>query len=218
MKKVLTWLGMMLFSACAFALNAQAPAGEDCHAQRAAFEQHVNSQSNNSFIVQYILINLADPAEELTDEQVTPLAQCYIRYQVKGTSMVDFVRANATIFRQKAKPEEQNAAVFDDLEMELLRFANRVERLGEQAELDRIAAGDNDDHVVQHILNNLADPMAQMTDEQAAPKAKVYKQLKVNRQPLVEFALQQASRFGNFAPNVEEDLNSFANRVNKLAQ
>ena len=111
---------LVALSASAFALNAEAPAGEDCNAQRAAFEQQVNSIDKDSFIVQYILINLADTVQGQKDEQFAPLARCYNTYRVKGSSMVDFVRANADIFRQKAREEEKNAPAFDKLQAELL--------------------------------------------------------------------------------------------------
>ena len=221
MKRVLVMLGVMLFSASAFALNAQAPASEDCNGKKAAFEQHVNSQKQDSFIVQYILINLADPVlkeHRYTEEQFVPLAQCYNTYKVKGTPLVDFVRANADIFRQKAPESVQAVPVYDDLQSELLTFANLVEKQALQAALNEIAARDNDDWVVQHILSNLADPMASMSDEQAAPKAAVYKQLKVKRQPLVEYSLQQAGRFAQYANNVADDLTTFASRVTALAK
>lgn len=219
MKKIGVVLSLLVaLSASAFALNAGAMAGEDCNEKRAAFEQQVNSVDKDSFIVQYILINLADTMEGQKDEQAAPLAQCYNTYRVKGTPMVDFVRANADIFRQKAREEEKAAPAFDKLQKQLLGFANRVERLAEQATLNEIAAHDNDDWLVQHVLGNLADPMRNMSDEQAAPKAVVYKQLTVRHQPLVSFARQQANRFAQFANNVAEDLTTFANRVETLAK
>ena len=219
MKKILVMLSVVLFSVPAFALNAGTSAGKDCNAEKAAFEQHVNSLSKDSFIVQYILINLADPVKEqkLTDAQFFPLAQCYNTYRVRGVPMVDFVQANADIFRQNARPKEERSQVYDELRAELLDFANRVERLSEQAALDDVASHGNDDWVVEHILGNLADPMSKMTDEQAAPKASVYKQLKVKDQSLVEFSFEQAQRFKGLADNVEKDLTSFAKRVESLA-
>ena len=219
MKKIGVVLSLLVaLSASAFALNVEASGVEDCNGKKAAFEQQVNSLDKDSFIVQYILINLADPVEQLTDEQMAPLAQCYNTYRVKGTPMVDFVRAHSDIFRQQAQQGEKSAQVFDKLQTELLGFTHRVEKLAEQATLDEIVSYDNDDWVVQHILSNLADPMSKMTDEQATPKARVYKQLKVKSQPLMKFVREEAYRFGSYADNVEDALNDFANRVEVLTK
>ena len=151
MKKVLMLLGVVLFSASAFALNAEVTGNETCAEMKAAFEKHVDSLEKESFIAQYIVINLADSFQQLTDEQATPLAQCYATYRVKkDTLMVDFVRTHADIFRQKALEavEEDfkkgniddneryirlksilNASVYDELKEEMLGFADRVTNL-----------------------------------------------------------------------------------------
>ena len=221
MKKVLMLLGVVLFPAFAFALNAEAQDEKECEGNRAKFERQVNSQDKTSFIMQYILINLADDAvksNKYTEEQFVPLAQCYETYTVKGTPLVDFVRANADVFRPAESDPASELDVYDELQSELLTFANRVEKVSKQAALNKVIAHDNDDWVVQHILGNLADPMRNMSDAQAAPKAVVYKQLKVNSLPLVEYSRQQSERFARISPSVTNDLNDFADRVERLAK
>lgn len=221
MRKVLMLLGVVLFPAFAFALNAEAQDGKDCEGNKAKFERQVNSQTKTSFIMQYILINLADGAvksNEYTEEQFVPLAQCYETYTVKGTPLVDFVRANADVFRPAESDPASALPVYDELQNELLEFANRVEKVSKQAALNKVIAHDNDDWVVQHILGNLADPMRNMTDAQAEPKAIIYNQLKVKSLSLVGYSRQQAGRFAHISPSVTNDLNEFADRVEKLAK
>lgn len=217
MKKVLVMVGVMLFSASAFALNAEAQADKTCAEQKAKLEQLFDSQSQDSHIVQYILINLADPLEyqKPTDEEFTPLAQCYMQVRVKGQPLVDFVRANADIFRQKSPLEHRSLKVFDEMQAELNEFADRVERVAEQAELNRVIALGNESYVVQHVLSNLIDPMKKMTDEQAAPKAKVYALLKVNGISLAEFVRNHAN---DYTMDVEIDMDHFADRIERLAK
>ncbi len=217
MKKLLLMLGVMVFSASAFALNAQAPAN-DCSARKASFEKQVASQQKTSFIVQYILTNMADLMANQPDERAQEDAVCYATYRVGGMSLVDFVRANADIFRQVNPQAELAPEVYNELQRELMQFADRVEKLAEQAALDDVVARDNEDWIVQHVLSNLADPMAMLSDEKAAPKARVYKELQVRKQPLVEFAREQAARFSPYAASVAEDLTNFANRVERLAK
>ncbi len=201
MKKIMMLLGVVLFSASAFALNAQAPADEKCPG-KANFEQYAARQSNNYFIAQYILINLADPMAEMTDTQAAPLAACYALYQVKGKSLVSFVRAHKEEFR----PKEEG---------ELAAFADRVEILNEKAEFDRVAAQKNESYMVQHILGNMIDPMAKMSDEQATPRAKAYATWKVNGLPLVEYVRAHSN---DYTMDVEIDMEKFADRVEELAK
>ncbi len=206
MKKVIALLGVVLFSASAFALNAVAPADQACEGKKAAFEKKVASQDNDVFIVENILINMADPMAKQSDEQALEQAVCYGTFQVKGQSLVAFVRANAEIF-----PGD-----ISGIEAARLRaFADRVERLGVQAQLNEVAAQGNLSYTIQYILSNFADPMAKMSDEEAKPLAKIYQGCKVNGQPMVEFTRVHASEFGE---NVSQDLDAFVERVEKLAK
>ncbi|MBO5911337.1 MAG: hypothetical protein J6Q05_04000 [Elusimicrobiaceae bacterium] len=206
MKKVIALLGVVLFSASAFALNAVAPADQACEGKKAAFEKKVASQDNDVFIVENILINMADPMAKQSDEQALEQAICYGTFQVKGQSLVAFVRANAEIF-----PGD-----ISGIEAARLRtFADRVERLGVQAQLNKVVAQGNLSYTIQYILGNFADPMANMSDEEAKPLAKIYQGCKVNGQPMVEFTRVHASEFGE---NVSQDLDAFVERVEKLAK
>ncbi len=201
MKKLMMLLGVVLFSASAFALNAQAPADEKCPG-KAQFEQYAARQNNRYFIAQYILINLADPLAEMTDEQATPLAVCYASYQVKEKSLVAFVRFQKDEFRPKEAGE-------------LAAFADRVEILNEKAEFDRVVAQENDSYLVQHILGNMIDPMAKMSDKQAAPKAKAYATWKVNGISLPEYVRAHSN---DYTMDVEIVMEGFADRVERLAK
>ena len=206
MKKVTALLGVVLFSASAFALNAEAVAGnKTCDAQKAAFEKYAAEQKV-SFIEQSILINMADPMEQMSDEQAQPLAACYATFFVKGTPFVNFVRANAGIFPGDISGKE---------EAELRAFADRVERLSEKAEFERVVAMNNDSFVIQHILSNMADPMKKMNDEQARTKAKAYAQYTVRGQSLVDFVLDHKT---DFTMDVEIDLEHFVDRVVTLSK
>ncbi len=225
MKKVLLMLGVMLFSASAFAMNQEAMDDKTCAEQRASFEEIVNSLNQDSFIAQYIVTNLADTFRELPDEQAMPLAQCYDTYRVKGEAMTQFVRTHSDIFRQKAlesnKGDEakqaviSEAKVYDELQTEMLDFAHRVEFLSEQAKLDHIVALGQESYVVQYILSNMVDPMKKMTDQQAAPKAKAYAALKVNGLALTEFVRAHSNDYSMY---VEIEMENFADRVEKLAK
>ena len=206
MKKVLVLLGVMLFSASAFALNAEVTMDKNCASQKAEFEQYVASQKNTSFIVQNILINLSDPMETMSDDEAMPKALCYATYQVKGRPLVAFVRANAEIFPGDISKKEAK---------KLYNFADRVEILNEKAEFDRVVAMGKDSYVVQHILGNMADPMKQMSDEQARPKAKAYAAFKVNGKSFVEFVRDHSN---DYTMDVEIDMEVFADRVERLAK
>ncbi len=206
MKKVTALLGVLLFSACAFALNAEVSAGKDCAAQKAEFEKYAAGQNNISFIAQNILINMADPMENQTDEEALEQAACYDTFEVRGQSLVSFVRTHADIFPGDIYGRE--AAKMNN-------FADRVQRLGVQAKLNQVAAQGNTSHTVQFILINFADPMAKMDDAQAAPLAKAYKRCNVNGQPMMEFVRVHASEF---LGNVPQELDAFVERVNKLAK
>lgn len=219
MKKVIALFGVMLFSVPAFALNAVAQGSEDCDIRRNIFEEDVKKMHNQpAGIIQYVLVNMADPMGGLSDEQVQADAVCYATFRVQGMALVDFVRVHADVFRQRVSQEERSSKGLDFLRAKALGFAQRVERLSEQVSLDNIVTYDQSDWVVQHILANLADPMKQLTDQEAAPKAVVYKQLKVGKQPLMKFVREQAESFASFASNVAEDLTTFADRVENLSK
>ncbi len=205
MKKVLAVLGVVMFSASAFALNAEAPSGKDCAGQKAAFEKYAADQRND-FVAQHIIINMADPMEQMTDEQAMPVAACYATFKVKGTAFTDFVRAHAGIFPGDITGKEK---------AEMNAFAARVDRLSAQAKLNKVAAQNNVSHTVEFILINFADPLANMSDIQAAPLAKAYKGVKVNGRPMLEFVRVHASEFpGTVGP----ELDAFVERVEKLAK
>ena len=206
MKKVIALLGVMLFSASAFALNAAAPAGKDCAAQKAEFEKYVAGQNNISFIAQNILINLADPMENQTDEEALDQAACYDTFEVRGQSLASFVHRNANIFPGDIYGREA---------AKMNQFADRIQRLGAQAKLNKVAAQGNTSHTVEFILINFADPMAKLSDSQAAPLAKAYKGCNVNGQPMTEFVRVHASEFMG---NVSQELDAFVERVNKLTK
>ncbi len=205
MKKVLALLGVVMFSASAFALNVEAPSGKDCAGEKAAFEKYAVDQ-RNEVVAQHIIINMADPMENMTDEQALPIAACYATFKVKGTAFTNFVRAHAGIFPGDITGKE---------EAEMRAFAARVDRLSAQDKVNKIAQAGNVSHTIEYILINFADPMAKMSDVEAVPLAKAYAGVKVNGQPMVEFVRVHASEF---AGNVPYELDTFVERVNKLAK
>lgn len=205
MKKVIALLGVVLFSTSAFALNTEALSGTDCASQKATFEKYAQGQRTD-FVVQYILINMADPMENMTDEQALPVAACYDTFLVNKVPLARFVRENANIFPGDISGKEA---------AKLRAFAQRVQTLSAQAKLNPVIAQGNTSHVVQFILINFADPMAALSDVQAAPLAKAYKDVKVNGQPMVEFVRVHASEFLGTVP---QELDAFVERVDKLAK
>lgn len=81
------------------------------------FEEEIAGFNGNAnFIGQYVLINLADPMRNMTDEEATPLAKEYVNYQVKGVSLVEFCKNPGVNWHQSALDE-------------LAAFGERVERL-----------------------------------------------------------------------------------------
>lgn len=219
MKKVIALFGVMVFSASAFALNAVSSAEKDggkreaafeeykdCAKKKVAFEEYVAGQTNQSFIAQNILINMADPMETMTDEEAKPLAACYAKFHVKGKRFVEFVRANAGIFPGDVSGKE---------EAELRAFADRVERLSIQAEMDRMVSQGNQSHTLQYILYNFVDPMVNMSDEEATSLAKAYKACKVGNVPLLQFIREHS---GYLDGNVGDDYDKFVDRVSRLAK
>ncbi len=222
MKKIGVVLSLLVaLSASAFALNAQAPTVQNCSEKKAAFEQKVNAMDKESFIVQYILINLADNLP-VADEEAAPLAQCYATYYVKGDLMTHFMRAHADIFRGGAVETAKRYGeatvrdvmrVYDNMQQEILDFAGRVEALNEKVAFDEMSKQDKDYFIAQNILINLADPFAKLTDKEAVSKAKVYAKFEVKGEPMTRFAEKQAEQHSEF-----EQLRDFAHRVNALAQ
>ncbi len=177
---------------------------QQCVNEQRKFEQDVATQENNSFIMQNILINMADPMENISNEQALPLALCYANYKVKGQSLVSFVRAHANIFPGDVSKRE---------ETKLRVFAGRVEALNEMMSFNEMAEQDNEYFIAQNILINLADPFAKLNDQDAAPKAGVYVDFKVKGEPMLSFAERQAIQYDEF-----EGLRAFANRVAALAK
>lgn len=81
------------------------------------FEEEIAGFNGNAnFIGQYVLINLADPMRNMTDEEATLLAKEYVNYQVKGVSLVEFCKNPGVNWHQSALDE-------------LAAFGERVERL-----------------------------------------------------------------------------------------
>ncbi len=185
-------------------VGAELQALKSCLEEKEAFERDVATQKNKSFIVQNILINMADPMERMSDEKALPLAMCYNNYKVKGAKMTQFVRSNATIFSGDVSGREaQN----------LRNFAGRVEALSNKVAFDKMAKQDNDYFIAQNILINLAEPLAKLSDAEAAPMAKVYATFEVKGTPMVNFAQEQAQKYDEF-----EALRAFASRINELAK
>ncbi|MBP5404280.1 MAG: hypothetical protein J6Y17_04235 [Elusimicrobiaceae bacterium] len=205
MKKVIALFGVMLFSASAFALNAVAQGDEDCASRKEAFEQYAAEQKV-SFIEQNILMNMADPMVGMSDEQALPLAACYATFEVKGVPFVKFVRANAGIFPGDINGKEKT---------ELLNFADRVERLSEQANINRVADGNNSSFIMQYILLNFADKIADLEDAQAEPLAKVYKACNVNGKPMLQYVKEHSNEFYS---GVKAEFDTFVNRVEQLTK
>lgn len=205
MKKIGVVLSLLVaLSVSAFALNAGAPTDENCKEQRVAFEQQAAAQGNISFIVQNILINMADPMELLSDAEAMPQAVCYNTFRVKGQKLVQFVRLNAAIFPGDLSGKEaQN----------LRNFAGRVEALSNKVAFDEMAQQDNEYFIAQNILINLADPLAKLSDAEATPVAKVYATFEVKGKSMVAFAQEQAQKYDEF-----EALRAFASRINELAK
>lgn len=87
------------------------------NAGQVAFEKAIAGFNGNAnFIGQYVLINLADPMRDMTDEEATPLAKEYATYQVNGVSLVDFCKNPGANWHQSALDE-------------LAAFGERVENL-----------------------------------------------------------------------------------------
>lgn len=198
MKKLIAVFGVLLFSASAFALNAEAQADEKCPG--AAEFAKVAQQPNNYFIAQHILINLADPLETMDAKEAQEVVQCYAspEYNVKGQPLAAFVARESRNFRET----EAN---------QLLAFATRLT----DARLAWINSRGTTDNVMEFILLNLADPMKDLSDAQAAPLAKVYSQVRVRNTSLVEFVNANS---GGYPQSTSLEFDAFTNRIERLAK
>ena len=128
MKKVIMLLSVVLFPACVFALNAQAPSVQDCPDYE-KFQQRIAQENDRDLALQRILFTLADPMAALSDAEAMPLAVCYAQYQMKdGQSLVQFVRENADMFPEYKTQGEKGVE-----ETKFLAFAKRVEDLADLA-------------------------------------------------------------------------------------
>lgn len=171
----------------------------DAFAERDRFNE-VAKQSNNYFIAQYILINLADPLVKLGDMEALPKAVVYNTFRVGNRSMVDFVRAFAGQFQ----PKEEG---------ELRAFAGRVEALNEWAKLTKMHDAKKPYFTAEYILINIVDPFANLSDKDAASKAAFYKDhMKVGNTPLLTFVADYTEQRGF------ESFDAFISRVEKLAK
>lgn len=159
----------------------------------------VAKQSNNYFIAQYILINLADPLVKLGDMEALPKAVVYNTFRVGNRSMVDFVRAFAGQFQ----PKEEG---------ELRAFAGRVEALNEWAKLTKMHDAKKPYFTAQYILFNIVDPSEKVSDADFAYKAVYYKEMKVGATPLLKFMANYADMLGF------ESFDAFISRVQALAK
>ncbi len=200
MKKLLAVLGVVLFSVSAFALNTETPEDKNCPG-KAAFER-ISTQDNNYFIAQYILINLADPMAKLSDAQALPQAKCYAGYTVKGKRLVDFVRIHAVEFRNKEQKE-------------LVTFATRVEALSHKADLEALSAREGEYEIMNYVFSNMLNSFAKLSDDEAAPVAKIYSSIRIKGKPFTEFVEQEAQFY---TMDVEIKLDSFAWRVEELSK
>ncbi|MBQ8032389.1 MAG: hypothetical protein IJ266_00285 [Elusimicrobiaceae bacterium] len=200
MKKLLMMLGVMLFSASVFALNA---ADTNKFHGKATFEKTQQEQEDR-FVIKNIMLQLADPLATMTDEQAQPLAVCYVSYQIKGKSLASYVRMHAEQF--DAKGAHKEAAKMRD-------FAARIEVLSEKVDFDKMSQQDSDYFIAQNILINYADPFLHLSDADAAAKAKYYAHFEVKGQSLETFVREIA------VENPEFDLlNGFVNRINRLTK
>ena len=199
MKKLLAVLGVMLFSASVFALNTEASSDDICNKEWNKIKNTLNS--THYAVTVHIIQAFADPFETLSDAQALPKAECYMSFRVKGKKFLDFVRTEAGVFEKNEKEG-------------LLAFADRVERLYVQHWLD--ANKDDQNHVMEWVLVNLAIPMESQDDTTAMASAKVYQNCRVNGMPLMEYVRVHASEY--YAGDIGYRLDTFVERVNKLTE
>lgn len=161
----------------------------------------VTKQENAYFITQYVLINLADPLAELSDEDALPKALVYARFfRVNGTPLTQFVRAHAGEFR----PKEEG---------ELRTFAARVDVLNETADVNKVFKNNKNAYfTAQYILFNIVDSSEKVSDADFAYKAVYYKEMKVGATPLLKFMANYADMLGF------ESFDAFISRVQALAK
>ena len=200
-KKVIALLGMVMFCSSAFALNTEAMLGESCADQKVAFEKYAADQRND-FVAQHILINMADPMENMTDEQALPLAACYATFKVKGLAFVDFVRTITDIFPGDISGKE--AAKLSD-------FADRVVRLSKKAAFDNmVAQSSSAGDIMKYVWKEMVWPLDHMNEQEAATHLAIYKTFKVEGRPLSEF-IRERSMF--YDMNAEIKLEKFADTI-----
>lgn len=202
MKKAIVVLSIFLFPVLTGMAYA-AETDEKCPG-KTAFEEKAKT-SEAQVIIQDILFQLADPFQEMSDEQATPLAACYVTYNVAGTPLAQFVREQAKVFEAKFTFREAAS---------MRNFAGRIEALHEKAALD-VAAGTMQKQALNHVLERIVKSFESLSDKEAAPKAAAYMSWSVNGQPFVEFVEDFAQ---NFTMDVESRLNSFTSRVKVLAK
>lgn len=90
MKKIGVLLCLVALTTGAFASTTNEPAKTE---EQVRFERVViNLNGNESHICQYIVQNLADAMRDMTDEEAAPLAQGYLKYQINGTPMLQFIQ------------------------------------------------------------------------------------------------------------------------------
>lgn len=218
MKKLLTLFAIMLAPVFVLAATEVEPEEEfNCQEEKQAFEQ-IASQDNDYFIAQYVLIDLADPMEKRDQKLRTSsgtelaklpdyeLANCYNNFRVKGQPLVQFVRAQARSFQAKEAAQ-------------LLNFAGKVEGRSKAAQMHQVAAKGNYSFTMQHILINMADPFALLSDAEAVPVARVYAKEYVNGKKLSQFVRENANIFpGDVSGKEAQNLNDFADRIANLAR
>ena len=62
----------------------------------------------------------------------------------------------------------------------------------------------NESHICQYILQNLADHMRDLTDEEAAPLAEGYLRYRINGTPMLEFIQEIVDHDGDTQRRIEE--------------
>ena len=75
-----------------------------------------NFKGEENFIGQFVLINMADPMKNMTDEEAKTLAKKYVKYTVNGQPLVEFAKKPGVDWYISALEE-------------LAAFGKRIERL-----------------------------------------------------------------------------------------
>lgn len=206
MKKLIALLSVVVFVSPVFALNATNFDEKKCAEEKSYFRSFINrNKGNEAAITQYILMTYAEPMAKLADAEALPLAECYATFNINGQALIDFTRQNAGIFTA-----DQTGKIEDTLRA----FASRVEDLSVNGDwLGVMDSSMTDYELAEHILTNVADPFAKLSDEEAAPLAESYMSRKVKGQPFIGFVEKQGGRYAEFG-----DLETFAARVRRLAK